>query len=295
MDWYVYTTYYPGALRFARDFFRGLHEQTDGDFRLCVGLDGVSSAELAEAAGCAVDALFVEALPGESPIALRNRVLARLAGQCGAVVLVDGDDWLYPDRVEAAKRALEHADVDVCSMDLVDEAGAPLGKTFVVEGCDSRSLHFNVCGFSNVAYRSEVLLSCLPAPEQSPLMDWYVATRARFAGARFHCDARPRMAYRQYGANTARVVPPFDTGYLERVTGLVLTHLRLVEEGGMCARGDDARALREAVHRTREFAAWLAGRGERVENYVDSLNKMDRCFRWWEFVAHPELEWIWTS
>ncbi len=305
-DWYAYTTFYPAALGFAADFFRGLDFQTDADFALCVGLDGVTPSDLEAAAGRPVKAEFVASLPGETPAGLRSRALEGVAGRCRGVMLLDGDDIAMPDRVAAAKAGLEEADVVACAMELVDGRGRSMGQVFPPAGPDMADrnmadqdaadhLRCNVFGFSNTAYRAETLASCLPAPEGCVCMDWYVSTLALARGARLALDPAPRMAYRQHGANIAQVLPPFDRRGLLAQAGLVLGHYGMLEDHGAPRRAGMGEALDEACSRAERFRDVMDADAGTARRYVDALNAMGGCLRWWEGVAHPSLEDIWTS
>src|SRR5206468_2366388 len=138
-----------------------------------------------------------------------------------------------PERVAAAERALDGADVDVCALELIDAAGRDLALAFVPEPAvieRERLAWRNVVGLSNSAYRTEVLRRCLPIPPECRAVDWLLAARARDQGARFHVDPAPRMRYRQHAQNAAPVLPPLDAAALERGVAAVLEHQRLLLE-----------------------------------------------------------------
>ena len=85
-------------------------------------------------------ATFVVAEPGSTPAEVRQQALTRIADRYDAVVLVDSDDLLHPDRVAAARAWLDDADVAACGLRLVDEAGQPLGVSLATPGEGGRRI-----------------------------------------------------------------------------------------------------------------------------------------------------------
>ena len=105
---------------------RLVQAQTDRDFDLWISLDGLTEAAVVERLGTP-PATFVVAELGFTPAEVRQQALTRIADRYDAVVLVDSDDLLHPDRVAAARARLQGADVAACGLRLVDEGGQPLG------------------------------------------------------------------------------------------------------------------------------------------------------------------------
>ena len=235
----LYTAVYPGAARFLPAWYASVQAQADRDFDLWISLDGLSEAAVVAQLGDRPAATFVVAEPGFTPAQVRQQALTRIADQYRAVVLVDSDDLLHPDRVAAARAWLEGADVAACGLRLVDEAGQPLGVTLATPGEGEGEYGLprtNAFGLSNTAYGSEVLRACPPIPAAAVLVDWYLITMAWLQGARLAFDATPRMDYRQHGANMARIRSPFTAERVRSDTALVREHFRLVLDG-LPARG----------------------------------------------------------
>jgi len=213
-------------------------------------------------------------------------------------VLVDSDDLLYPARVERARKALQTYEVAGCALSIIDEMGRSLGTTFgPPAGASIEALlpSYNVFGMSNSAYRSEVLRACLPIPPNCVLVDWLLATRAWAHGASMSFDAAPGMAYRQYGANTARVVPPFTEQQVLEAAGRVLNHYRAVMSSGCGIPVDKLEQLQTAQSRAETFMTSISRSARTLHNYVQALNGIPPLYIWWWCVAHPELEAIWKS
>ena len=94
-------------------------------------------------------------------------------------------------------------------MEIVKEHDQPTGLLFGPAACAAipESLATGECvGMSNTAYRTDVLRGISPSPPHCRLMDWFMATAGWIRGARFSFDNTPRMMYRQYGHNIARII-----------------------------------------------------------------------------------------
>jgi len=244
-------------------------------------------------------ATFVVAETGSTPAEVRQQALTRIADHYDAVVLVDSDDLLHPDRVAAARAWLDGADVAACGLRLVDEAGRPVGLSLAAPdegGGESTLPRTNAFGLSNTAYRSDVLRACLPIPATTALVDWYLITMAWLQGARLAFDPTPRMDYRQHGANMARIRPPFTPERVRADTALVREHFRLVLDNLPPV------ALPERATQVRQAAADITAFDQRVvENeagltrYVQQLNAAPPPLLWWASVAHPPLRSQWST
>ena len=302
----VYTTVHPASAPYLAAFFGSVAAQTDRDFDLWVGLDGLGETVLGAALG-PLEAHIIHAEPGDTPASLRGRVWEGLVSTYDALVMVDSDDLLYPERVASAKRGLETSDVYGCALDLIAEDGTPLGLTLTAPETDPAELlpRANVFGLSNTAYRAEVLAQTLPLPREVAVVDWLVATRASLAGARLAFDSAPRMAYRQYPDNTARVLPPFTPQGILTATRYVQEHFRHVLAAPV---GPGAAPFERRAATVQRFAEQVQGNlveDDLVENdlpendllttYTRDLNRRRQpVYLWWEGVAHEELSDLWN-
>ena len=295
----LYTAVYPGAARFLADWYASVEAQTDRDVDLWISLDGMTEAAACSLLGTRPAATFVVAEPGFTPAQVREQALRRIADSYEAVILVDSDDLLHPDRVAAARAWLEDADVAACGLRLVDEAGQGLGLSLATPGDDERDPGLprtNAFGLSNTAYRSEVVRACLPIPATAALVDWYLITMAWLQDARLAFDATARMDYRQHGANMARIRSPFTAEQVRSDTALVREHFRLVLDH-LPARAIESRAtlVREAAADVAAFQRVVAGDEARLSRYVDDLNAAPPPLLWWASVAYPPLRSSWTT
>jgi len=284
----VYSVVYPAALRFFAGFWRGLVDDLDADATVYLSLHGVTPADLERAWGDRVNATFISAPERATPAAVRSAALAEVCREHEAVVLLDSDDVVLPGRLSAAREALEEVDAYACAMRLVDERGEPLpgSPTFALGPEEEAALvagellaRVNAFGFSNSAYRSATLAGTLPVPDETVLMDWLVVSRACLAGAEVAFDSRPLMAYRQYAANTARVVPPFEP---ERI---VADARRVVRHHELLGAPEGAAPFLRAAAKARAFLAWLEADAHNPVTYSRRLAASSRgVYLWWQHV-----------
>jgi hypothetical protein len=293
----VYTTIYPGVEGYLADWYRSLRQQTDQEFQLWIGLDKLPSESVRKILGCDLQANWVEATSPVTHAQIRQQALARIVENCWGVVLVDSDDVLHPSRVAAARTALQTSELAGCALRLVDQQGKDLNLIFDLPPLLEPESVFprnNVFGFSNSAFRSDLLRRCLPIPAGVVLVDWFLATRAWLLGAKLAFDRVPRMDYRQHPANTARVRKPFSRDQIVSDTALVRNHFQfLLAEPA--AGYVDARytALRGATGEIEEFHRKIILRPAALNDYVEALDAQHPPALWWTCVAYPALAHMW--
>jgi len=295
----LYTTIYPGVETYLPGWYRSVQAQTDQDFQLWIGLDGIESDAVETAIGAHLEAVWIPSQPDNTPARIRQRSLERIVEDFDAVVLVDSDDVLHPTRVAAARTALQTSDLAACALRMVDQHLRDLGKTLTLpEGTAPDSLlpRTNVFGFSNSAYRADLLRQCLPLPPDVVLVDWFLATRAWLRGARLSFDPIVRMDYRQHNSNTAPIRFPFDASQVARDTKRVLDHYSLLLaapiEGILPDRWEK---LRQAAADVQLFCEHVVSQPGVLENYVRNLNALEPQVIWWWDVAQPALQWMWKN
>jgi hypothetical protein len=98
------------------------------------------------------------------------------------------------------------------------------------------------------------------------------------------------MYYRQYGANTARVLPPFTEGDVDAATRLVLDHYKLMLTVKFAMNENVRCALQEAQQDVLAFYRNVVRSPGRLHVYVEQLNRLQQTHVWWDCVAHPALE-----
>ena len=296
----VYTTIYPAVLKYLPEWYKSVQAQTDQDFELWIGLDALEPADVENSLGCHVEARWAPAPANATPAQVRDLALTQLVTAEYDVILVDSDDILHPSRVSAARRELRTSDLAACALKIVDESGQSLGSEFNLDPAQEPSQILpgnNVFGFSNSAYRCELLERCLPIPEDAVLVDWYLATRAWLFGAKLSFDHDARMNYRQYGANTARVRLPFWPDQILSDSALVRRHFQLVLTSGGQERflsGRWAQFLRVA-HDFEQFERYINRSPANLNAYLESLNRVVKQPIWWTSVAYSPLAHMWKQ
>lgn len=295
----VCSTIHPGVLPYLRPWAESLAAQTDPGFDLWVAADGVADGDLAVLAENGLKVEAVRPTAGSTPAEVRSELFAAVTGDYELVVAVDADDVMAPERVAAARRSMAAADLCACAMDLIDGEGRLLRPGFcALDDASPGALgallpRGNVFGLSNTVWRASVLRGCLPLP-QVVAADWFLATAAWLGGARLALDRAPLMLYRQYGDNTAKVVPPFTAVDVRAATEVVLTHQHAVAAHLAAAAGPHRAALDEARLATERFAVAIADPGL-LEAYTAALDRLPPPRVWWTIVAHPELEDLWNT
>jgi hypothetical protein len=296
----VYTTVYPDVLKYLPRWYESVQAQTDLDFELWIGMDAVNQSDIEDALGCHIEARWVQAPAGSTPAQVRDLALRQLiAAECD-VILVDSDDLLHESRVAAARRELQTMDLSGCALSIVDESGQPLGSDFNFDPALHVSQFLptnNVFGFSNSAYRCELLERCLPIPRDAVLVDWYLATRAWLFGAKLSFDHDVRMKYRQYEANTARIRLPFSADQVLSDSSLVRRHFQLVLAPGSQDHFLPGRWVEflRVVCDFERFERYIRESPANLNAYIDALNSAVKQPIWWTSVAYPPLAHMWKQ
>ena len=293
----VYTTIYPGVEIYLRDWYRSLQAQTDQDFQLWIGLDQVECNSIQKLLGTDPKPNWVQAPLGSTPAQVRQLALSAIVGTAAEVVLVDSDDLLHPSRIAAARSALRSSDLAACALRFVDHQGGDLELVFdLPPGIQANEIlpRNNAFGFSNTAFRSELLRQILPIPPGAVLVDWLLATRAWLLGARLSFDHEPRMDYRQHSANMALVRLPFSTKQVVSQTRLVRQHLQLVlEHPPQGYLPDRFFELKRVAKEIEGFHERVVLNTAKLESYVEAFNAAAPPLVWWAGVAYPALKHMW--
>jgi hypothetical protein len=284
---------------YLREWYRSVLEQTDQDYHLWIGMDGIDAEDVKKTMGADPNAIWVMAASGDTPAQIRQRALAQIIEAYDGVVLVDSDDMLHASRVNAARAALQLSDLAGCALRLVDQRGHDLRSTFSLplqsrpEDVFPRN---NIFGLSNSAFRSDLLRTCLPIPAEVVLVDWFLATKAWLYGARMVFDPVVRMDYRQHGSNMARVRPPFSLNQVVRDTERVRQHFQILLTAQKKDFIDDRLAELEQVACDVEmFYQNVILQPAQLEHYIQALNELNPAPLWWSCVAHPSLRQIWMQ
>jgi hypothetical protein len=281
------------------DWYHSLRQQTDQEFQLWIGLDQLRSESVQKMLGLGLKANWVVSPEGATIAQIRQKALARIVETCSGVVLVDSDDLLRPTRVATARAALQTSELAGCALCLIDQHGNDLGLTFDLPSQlepDDVFPRNNVFGFSNSAFRSDLLRRCLPIPATAVLVDWFLASRAWLLGARLAFDRVPRMDYRQHPTNTARVRFPISQDQVISDTRLVQRHFQLLlAKPSTDFVVDRYAALREVAIDVENFNQHIVLQPTLLDRYVEALNVLHPPPLWWSCVAYPALKHMWSQ
>jgi len=294
----LYTTVYPGVEKYLSAWYKSVLAQTDRNFDIWIGVDGLDVSAVTAAMGADPSATWVIAVRGDSPAQIRQKAIERMVNEYPAVIFVDSDDVLEPTRVEAARESLQENDVSGCAMNIIDEDDHDLGIVFAPpDGVDVAAVlpRNNVFGLSNTVYRSQTLCQCLPIPAECVLVDWFLITCVWALGVGLDFDFTPRMAYRQHPRNTARVLPPFTPQQVILATERVLDHYTCVMESIPELQPQYRVELEVARDYAEAFHMSIKDSPDTLHQYVQALNQLPPNHVWWACVAHPQLEEIWKS
>jgi hypothetical protein len=294
----VYTTIYSEVERYLPAWSTSLWRQTDRDFDVWVNVDSIAVDDVLGFFPSGLRPQHIIRSAGKSPTQIRIEAIEQMVDNYSAVVFVDADDLLHPTRVEGARHFLKDSDVVGCALELVDEDGREIGATFGPEtGEDPASLlpTYNVFGLSNTAYRSDVLRGCLPLSSDTEMIDWQLATLAFTRGARLAFDYTPRMYYRQHAQNFANVSPPFTARQVSLAATRILAHYSCLLDGANDFPSKHRNTWRAARTRAEAFNETITRSNEKLNRYVQALNRLKPRYVWGWCVAHPQLEGIWRN
>jgi hypothetical protein len=316
----LYTTFYPAAKPYLQTWADSVAAQSDKNVDLWIAVDIVETKDLRLPD---IKTHLLHANPDDTPASLRQRAFEEIIQSYDAVIFVDSDDVLLPNRVTVAKDYLKSFDVYGCALKLIDTDGKDAGQVFSSPRTDWADLlsKYNIFGLSNTAYRTETLANCLPFAPDTVMVDWLLVSRALEHNAYLYFDQTQHVLYRQYPDNTAKVLPPYTPEQIFRATNLVLGHYRNLglEDGLPLGEGrphpstssgqakvtptvngngstiPSAKFKENLKLRQLEvshFAAAIADKNT-LASYTKALNALKPVFLWWECVANEELKDIW--
>lgn len=293
----LYTTIYPGEEAYLKPWYNSVNDQTDNDFDIVIGLDAFTPEQVFEHVGQKISARFVVADQGATPVEVRTKPIELMVNEYEQVVFTDSDDILHPGRVAAAKEDLRICDLSACALEIVNEDGAGADQMFPMKehvAIEDLLPVSNVFGLSNTAYRCELLKNLMPFPRECVMMDWFMVTKAWLMGAEIYRNPLPLMSYRQHGANTARVIAPFNEKQILNGCRLLKLHYTLLSDYVLTRYPNKAGLFSEAESRLDIFTNSMEDKAK-LNAYLHELNRLKEEHIWWSWLAHPELEEIWKN
>ncbi len=200
------TTVFPASESYLDDFFISLQKQTNADFDVLVINDGIENFEIYKAKYTSLNIIEIKA--AESPA--KNREIGiNTVLELGYkyIVFGDSDDYFSENRIERSIESLEENHLVFNELTVFGESFR--SENFLekkIKNLDKISetiFDGNVFGLSNIAVRSEIILSRLDFDENLIAVDWFFITtliihnnyKIKFLG-----DVQTH--YRQYNNNT---------------------------------------------------------------------------------------------
>jgi len=207
MDIVFLSVVHPGSRRFLGPFLDSVMSQTDSEFRVLLGLDGVSPSDI----GKMPQSSRVEFIDVTGMTIAQNRFhLIDTARQRGFQVGVmgDSDDLFSPNRVEVIRSQLGEVGAAIVVTELL-----PFQKTAEFSGTgrigrrlsSGHSPHPLLCnyfGFSNTAFTLESFRMPPLPPEELLPVDWYFFLHLLLDGLPVRVATDAVTAYRQHAGNT---------------------------------------------------------------------------------------------
>lgn len=153
---------------FYDDWWKGINNQHDNDFHI-----------------------YFSTLEGA------NDCLSGLVQRYDAILCLDVDDIPEPALINVAKTRAKRYDITGFGMKLVNENNEAYGRFGKMVDIKD----YNVWGFGNTVWKSDVMADILPVDFGCATPDWEAVTRAWNNGAYLHFERLPLIRYRQYGQN----------------------------------------------------------------------------------------------
>lgn len=217
MSMAVMTVVYPAAIPYLSDFAMSVRAQTDKDFTLCIGNDGIREPLLRHYFPDAV------VIPVAGTIAATRKQMIRHIRDCGfeSVVFADCDDIMGTTRVAVARDYLQ--DFAFVVTDLIP-FGEP-GMGILSENLNLDLMDQNCAGLGNTAARVGLIAKASDAvSDRVEAFDWALFTRVAMRHIwQFTTEAATH--YRQTHSTTARNVARLKRLHYEDLKDLNLPEI----------------------------------------------------------------------
>lgn len=223
----LFTVVHGGSACYFDEFLASLNKQTDLDFDLLILNDAPSWEDSPSAMKKMAERPFrwrwIDV--AGSVVEIRKHGLSMLRDErlADAVIFIDSDDLMAPNRIEVCKANLKPKEVLVNELILFGEHQAPraLLKQHFVEGQILQLtdlVHSNCLGLSNTALMVEDITPRFQdIPDDTIAFDWAFYTGLLHDGCRARFISGTSTLYRQHAANTASVVDVGDAQILRSV------------------------------------------------------------------------------
>jgi len=282
----VFTVVYPGVECFLNDYFRSLSDQTKKDFDVFIVNNGIKGFDRFLRKYPQLSVTVFES--HGSPIKVRENGLNMVA-QHGYddVIFTDSDDYFDEHRIERTVGYLRSQLVVINDLHLVDAKSKHIDSGYLSRRLMQGSfinaddlVEMNVCGFSNMAMKGNLLDGHALFDENIIALDWYFFTHLLMGGVRAVFVDDIFTYYRRHANSMALLSGDNETDVLKGVA-VKMAHYRAM-----------ARENQRYAHLSAEYEAM----DERVacdtafkDEYVKRIcSHMPRNALWWEAIRTPK-------
>lgn len=231
------TVVFPGVEPFFADYFTSLvKQQISLPFDIVLVNDGIADLDpYLPSWPAAIRVIAGGGRPAE------NRLLGfqfLVSKGYDLAVFGDADDFFVPNRLALSRQLLQHYDIVVNDVDLVDQHGQVIERRYFSHRLpDESQIDFsclrdkNICGLSNTAIRVS-WLDEIVFDENIIAADWAMFADLLGRGARAVFTNKTTTAYRQHGANCVGLGGSPDESCITLGIGVKIQQYSFLERQG---------------------------------------------------------------
>ena len=223
----LFTVVHAGSAPYFDEFLASLNKQTDLDFELLILNDAPSWQDSPSGETKMAEQPFrwrwIDVTGSIVEIRKQGLSMLRDEARADAVIFIDSDDLMAPNRVEICKANLKPREVLFNELILFGEGQTPyaLLKQHFLDGQELRLrdlTHSNCLGLSNTALFVEDIMSRFQdIPDDTIAFDWAFFSGLLHDGCRARFISGTSTLYRQHAGNTASLVDIGDAQILRSV------------------------------------------------------------------------------
>ncbi len=206
-DTVILTFTYPLIEPYFKDFLLSCERQTNKDFDIIIVNDGLESLKSIISEFLGLKYIIKDFRGSISENRLYGLQLCKYEGY-KYIILADSDDFFSNNRVQKTKEFLERYEIVSNDFDLVNIKGETIESQYIsnriVNGqiIDYESIKTqNILGFSNSAFRADIIPLNLSIPKVITVVDWFFYTILLYQGHKAIFTNEMITYYRQYDDN----------------------------------------------------------------------------------------------
>lgn len=206
-DTAILTFTHPLIEPYFEDFLESCDKQTNKEFDLTIVNDGLSSLEAMIKNHPMLNVSIKDYKGSISENRLYGLNLAKQKGY-KYIILADSDDFFSDNRVQKTKEILSQHEIVANEFDLVNINGKKIDSQYITHRLSNNSIidfefikSKNILGFSNSAFRTNLLPENIEIPKDINVIDWFFYTILLYAGHKAVFSNEMTTYYRQYSEN----------------------------------------------------------------------------------------------